>query len=328
MLFSDSDIISTSSASTELKELVLKTFPEDTDDYNELYANLQIRNYIINNEKLIKKDQFIIESISKIAILYLTEKQQEIISEATTLEEQYSACIKASKLKEGFFFEIKGDQSLEKFISEDSDILTFREKMHLLLDILMGGALLDRSGIIQRDFSCDNIQINIKPGERSEAYIIDLGKAIHRDIVNIFEKDESKKREYCCPFFYSSPPEAYKEGFGGLDPYSEDNINLILGDKYNGFNIGLLMFSLFFDKDGQEITYKYRSDEDLVDFLKNLFKDLDNVVDELNRHRRKPYNEDEILLLKEIMEKLLNPDFHQRQSAETVGRELYKFLNQ
>lgn len=288
------------------------------DDYVELYNNWQITKYISKNIKTIAKDPFLCECIEKVPLLFTTHEQRRILEKENTPEEEYIAAQKASELKEGIFFEIKGNQNLEEIISSKKNELTFEDRRKLLLDILMGGTILDKVGIIQRDLNCENIQIDIHSNDgKPRAYLVDFGKAVHKAIIHIFDDDESKKRDYCGPFFYSAPPEAYDD---------EEKEEIIFGDKYNSFNIGLLMFPLFFDVEGENLMYnfKWSNNEDIVHHRKNLFECLDEIVDKLNKNRDKPYNVKQISFIKKIMSKLINTNVDKRANAEKVARKIYE----
>ena len=190
------------------------------DDYCELYMNWQINKYILDNVSTIAKDPFLCECIEKIPLLITTHEQRNILSEANSPKERYAAAQKASELKAGIFFEIKGNQNLEDLIPSKINEMSFEDKMKLFLDILKGGTILDRAGIIQRDFNCENIQINMQTNDcKPHAYLLDFGQAVDKNIIHMFDNDESKRRDYCAPYYYSSPPEAY-------DNKEKDEINI------------------------------------------------------------------------------------------------------
>lgn len=292
------------------------------DDYDELFINWQIIKYISNNIKWIAKDPFLCECIEKIPLLFTTHEQRNILAEEKTPEDQYSAAQKASELKDGIFFEIKGDENLEDLIGSKNYDLSFEDKKRLLLDILMGATILDKVCIIQRDYNCENIQIKHQLHDgKIHAYLVDFGKAIQKDIIHLFDDDESRKRGYCEPFFYSAPPEAFD--------HDEKEIE-IFGDKYNAFNIGLLMFPLFFAKEGQELMFdfKWSNYDDIVHNRNNIFENIDGIVEKFNQNLKKQYDNDQKAFIKSIMNELLNINVKKRKNAETVAREIFETVSE
>lgn len=301
----------------ESLDIVQKTFingkknERTNDDYIELYTNWQIRKYISKNRSKISKDSFLYECVDKVPFLYPTKQQHKILSNAKSSEEEYKEVQIASELKQGIFFEIKGNQNLEDLINSEKYLkLSYNDKMKLLLEILMGATLLDKAGIIQRDLNCGNIQIDDR---KNKAYLIDFGKAFHTEIIHLFNNDEMKKNDYCGPFFYSSPPEAY------------ENEEIAFGDKYNAFNIGLIMLSLFFGKDGYDLmfNFKWSNDSDIVRNRKELFNNIGDVIQDLNKKMNDLYSKKQLNEIKSIITRLINPDVHKRSSSETVARYLY-----
>lgn len=292
------------------------------DDYDELFINWQIIKYISDNIKSIAKDPFLCECIEKIPLLFTTYEQRNILSEEKSLDDQYSAAQKASELKDGIFFEIKGDQNLEDLIGSKIYDLSFEDKKRLLLDILMGATILDKVGIIQRDYNCENIQIKHQLNDgKIHAYLVDFGHAIYKDIIHLYDGDESKKREYCEPFFYSAPPEAFDHN---------EKEEEIFGDKYNAFNIGLLMFPLFFAKEGQELMFhfKWLNNDDIVHNRKNIFENIDEIVEKFNQNLNNHYTNDQKAFIKSIMSELLNINIKKRKNAETVARKIYETISE
>lgn len=308
-------------------DMVRKIFLGAKDDHYELYLNWIIRDYISQNIAAIASDPFLYECVNKIPLLFPSEAQNEILSQAQSPKELLELAQKASEHKDGIFLEIKGTQNLDDLVNSENNTLSFDHKMKLFLDMLMGGAILDRANIIQRDFNCENIQLDLPSnGENPSAYLIDFGKAIYTKILHLFDNNDSERRDYCGPFYYSAPPEAYKGGFDNVDPDNPQDREIVFGQKYNAYNIGLLMFPLFFGGPGQEIMYNLSdySDDGVVQNRKNLFRNLDTTIDNLNNKRSNPYTDTQIGTIKGLMHKLLNPDPYQRPSAEIMGRELYQ----
>lgn len=296
----------------EPMNIVQKKFTND-DDYNEIYANWQIRKTIERDASKFSSDNFLYECIEKVPFLYLTKEQYEILSKSKTIEEEFTNSQKASELRNGIFFEIKGNQNLDDLInSNDYKDLTFDDKQKILLDILMGATLLDKSRIIQRDLNCENIQIDLTDKKNPKAYLIDFGKAIHIDLIHLFDDDERTKNDYCAPFYYSAPPEAYENG------------DAAFSDKYNSFNIGLIILALFFGKSGYDLMYdfKWSDNDDIVKNRKNLFYNLDKVINDLCK-KENYYTNEQITFIKYLMFNLINPDVKKRWNSETLARVLY-----
>lgn len=315
-----------SGESVDLAQKILFSGKDDEqveDDVEELFNNFKIFEYITENLNSIANDPFLCECIEKVPLLVLTEDQKTILSQSESLDEQYKDAKKAAELKNGIFFEIKGNQNLEDLIPSKIYEMSFESKMKILLDILMGATILDKVGIVQRDFNCENIQICITK-EMPNAYLVDFGKAVYKGRVCFYD-NESKKSDYCAPFFYSSPPEAYaKEN----DRKGEKETEKIFGDKYNSFNIGLLMFPLFFAKEGQDLMYnfKWKNDDDIVNHRIYLFEKVDEIVEKLNQNLEKKYKTKQINIIKSILKKLINSDYEKRSNSEKVAREIYNSL--
>lgn len=89
------------------------------------------------------------------------------------------------------------------------------------------------------------------------------------------------------------------------------------------------MLPLFFGKNGYELMYdfKWSNKEDIIRNRKELYSNLNDIVEEQNKKMNNLYNKEQLTIIKKLMSKLINPNAYKRSNSETIARSLYNQLN-